>query len=124
MCWLTADWVQHSVRATALRFPVSYTVMNTRRSSRVTTPKLSLGLLTGNPGIDLDYYRLPRWGQQLGTPRARRQPARGARTMSSGGPGRTALTPWVHRGRVPTIFQSQEASPWPPAVTSSLRSRP
>src|SRR5262249_17982085 len=93
MCWLTADWVQRSVRATALRFLVSYTVMNTRRSSRVTTPKLSVGPLTGNPGIDLGYYRLPRWGQRLGTPCARRQPARGAGTVSSGGPGRTALTP-------------------------------
>src|SRR6266567_1468398 len=38
-CWLTADWVQDRVRATALRLPVSYTVMNTRRSSSVTSPR-------------------------------------------------------------------------------------
>src|SRR5215472_12847691 len=124
MCWLTADWVQHSVRATALRFPVSYTLMNTRRSSRVTTPKLSLGPLIGNPGIDLGYDRLPRWDQRPGTPCARRQPARGARTVSPGGPGRTALTPpgalRAGAGHRPQLG----GLPWPPDVTRSPSSRP
>lgn len=42
-CWLTADWVQPRSRATALRLPARQTATNTRRSSRVMRPKLSLG---------------------------------------------------------------------------------
>jgi isopenicillin N synthase-like dioxygenase len=38
MCWLTADCVQPRARATALRLPLSYTLMNTRRSSSVMSP--------------------------------------------------------------------------------------
>lgn len=42
-CWLTADWVQPRSRATALRLPARQTATNTRRSSRVTRSKVSLG---------------------------------------------------------------------------------
>jgi len=58
MCWLTAGWVRDMARATALRFPVSYTAMNTRRSSRVTLPKLSLGSVLEKWGIDLGLIQL------------------------------------------------------------------
>src|SRR5262249_38095875 len=84
------------------------------------------------PGIDLRYCRLPRWGQRLGTPCARRQPARGARTVPSGGPGRPALTPLgriaggsrpASRARRPAVATGRHQEPEIAAMTELLAAR-
>src|SRR5690348_362068 len=93
MCWLTADWVHDRVRAAALRFPALYTMTKTRRSSRVTRPKLHLGFYGENPGIDLKVARLQ--AVVSGNPPPGREGAiRRPGTYSTG----TA----AHGGRVPT----------------------
>ena len=93
MCWLTADWVHDRVRAAALRFPALYTVTKTRRSSRVTGPKLHLGLFIENAGIDLGVARLQ--AVVSGNPPAGREGA--IRRPGTYGAGTAA-----HGGRVPT----------------------
>lgn len=59
-CWLTADCVQPSSRATALRLPARQTATNTRRSSRVMRVKLTLGDVQEHPRIDLEGPPRPR----------------------------------------------------------------